>query len=93
MGTSESILDLKKHRGAHGLVNCHVFAKREHIARLEGAQLAGRTSSLTLHAVAGHEHLEAELVVGVGQELRMGVHRRQGLTCERRRQAAEWVDS
>ena len=60
MGTSDSILDLKKHRGAHGLVNCHVFAKREHIARLEEALLKGRTSSLTLHAVAGHEHLFPE---------------------------------
>ena len=62
MGTSDSILDLKKHRGAHSLVNCHVFAKREHIACLEEALLDGRNSSLTLHAVAGHEHLFPEVL-------------------------------
>jgi len=57
MGT-DSILD-KKHRGAHGLLNCHVFAKREHLARLENpfTGVAHHSASLTLHAVAGHEHL------------------------------------
>ena len=60
MGTSDSILDLKKHRGAHCLINCHVFAKREHIAPLEEALLDGRNSSLNLHAVAGHEPLLPE---------------------------------
>lgn len=60
MGTSDSILDLNKLRGAHSLINCHVFAKRDHIARLEGALLGGQTSSLTLHAVANHEHLFPE---------------------------------
>jgi pilus assembly protein CpaE len=38
-------------------INCHVFAKREHIERLERAMLDGRAASLTLHPVASHEHL------------------------------------
>jgi pilus assembly protein CpaE len=59
MGTSETTLDLKKHRGAHGLLNCHVFAKREYLARLESPFVVGghQSAALTLHAVASHEHL------------------------------------
>lgn len=61
MGT-DSILDLKKHRGAHGLLNCHVFAKREHLARLESPFVNDKhqAAALTLHAVASHEHVFPE---------------------------------
>jgi pilus assembly protein CpaE len=64
MGTSNTILDLKKHRGAHGLLNCHVFAKREHLARLEVPSGPGahRSPILTLHEVASHEHLFPEVL-------------------------------
>ena len=59
MDPADSILDLNRHRGAQGLLNCHVFAKREHLVRLElaAASAAHRSAALTLHAVAGHEHL------------------------------------
>ena len=44
---------LRQNGGANCLVNCHVFAKPEHISELE-RQLAGRPSTaLTLHAIAG----------------------------------------
>ena len=48
---------LRQNGGANCLVNCHVFAKPEHISELE-QQLAGRPSTaLTLHAIAGNEPL------------------------------------
>lgn len=62
MGTSDSVLDLKKHRGAHCLINCHVFANSEHILLLEAAKFDGRAASLTLHAVANHEQLSPEVL-------------------------------
>lgn len=62
MTTNDPILDLKKHRGAHRLVNCHVFAKPEHIAQLEKQMDGGKASSLTLHAIADHEHLFVDAV-------------------------------
>ncbi|HEU4651864.1 MAG TPA: division plane positioning ATPase MipZ [Croceibacterium sp.] len=42
--------------------NCHVFAKRGHIERLEGAVQLTAAASLTLHAVAGHETLPPEVL-------------------------------
>ena len=39
------------------MVNCHVFAKPEHIAELERQLADQRNAALTLHAIAGHEPL------------------------------------
>jgi pilus assembly protein CpaE len=57
MDPFDPTLDLRKHRGAQSLVDCHVFAKHEHIARLESQLPGERGSSLTLHGVAGDESL------------------------------------
>jgi pilus assembly protein CpaE len=48
---------LRQNGGAHCLVNCHVFAKPEHIAELERQLADQRNAAMTLHAIAGHEPL------------------------------------
>lgn len=44
------------------MLNCHVFANREHLSRLETPRtIAGhQAASLTLHAVASHEPISSE---------------------------------
>jgi pilus assembly protein CpaE len=57
MDPSTPTFTLRQNGGANCLVNCHVFAKPEHVSGLE-QQLAGRRNTgLTLHAIAGHEPL------------------------------------
>jgi pilus assembly protein CpaE len=55
MNPNNSTLDLRAHRGAHLLVNCHVFAKREFIVALERTLPSERSASLFLHPTASDE--------------------------------------
>jgi pilus assembly protein CpaE len=60
MDPFDPTLDLRKHRGAHGLLDCHVVASSEHLARLQSQLPGERGSSLTLHAAEPHQQLALE---------------------------------
>lgn len=57
MDPTTPTFNLRQNGGAHCLVNCHVFAKPEHVARLEHLLADRRNTPLTLHPIAGHEPL------------------------------------
>lgn len=52
--------DLKNHRGANFLANCHVFAKREFVEPLEQALPPDRSANLVMHPTAGHDPIAPE---------------------------------
>ena len=55
MNPFDSPTDATNHRGAHCLVNCHVFATREHVRALEGLLPDEHAASVTLHEIAPQE--------------------------------------
>ena len=59
---------LRNNGGAHCLVNCHVFAKLEHISALEQSLADRRKEALTLHVIAGNEPLPVRTQQGQSED-------------------------